>query len=449
MNIFIKKINNSNDFFKKNIPIVNKYYYLSILIILFFFPINHLRNKQINIQEIINEPILPLNPKEYLIKKYNHSHFNLEHHRYHFQEKYNKRKLFKINYSYYPYLKLFKNLSYEENAKYIYNFTGMLNITKLDYYYLKKDKEKTILELNHIHISMAFDKNYCDLSLIAIASILNTSSSNTYIHFHILGLNFDFNEIKSIIDLTKINKNVEFIFYNAKQIEYDFDKSIAGFRGYANLCRILSPQIVNNTNKILFLDSGDILCQKDLSEIYFYDIGDNYFGWILELTAGNYLNYKDKFRTNNFHPNGGVYLINIRLFRKDELYKKAVFVGKSYNNLDCPCQDILVTIANYKFKFFPFNFNLCLYYENDEEKWIKKNTSKIEFWVENQKFSPYKYTLDEIFDAISDPVILHFYPNKLKDENKCNKFVIQWLKYAKLSGKYRILKLKYLFFLFF
>ena len=319
----------------------------------------------------------------------------------------------------------------------------MLNITKLDYYYSKKDSRKNILELNHIHISMAFDNNYVDLSLIAIASVLNTSSSDTYIHFHILGLHFGYEEIKCIINLSKINKNVEFIFYNAKQIEYDFEPSTTGFRGYANLCRILSPHIVNNTNKILFLDSGDILCQKDLSEIYFYDLGDNYFGWILELTAGNYLSYKDKFRTNNFHPNGGVYLINIRLFRKDELYKKAVFVSKSYNSFDCPCQDILINIANYKFKFFPFNFNLCLYYENEEDKLNKKNTSSIIFWLENQKFSPYKYTYDEILEAISDPVIQHFYPNKIKDESKCNKFVIQWLKYAKLSGKYENLKLKY------
>ena len=52
---------------------------------------------------------------------------------------------------------------------------------------------------------MSFDKNYTDLSLISIASILNTSSENTFIHFHILSLNFGFNEIKKIIDLRKIN----------------------------------------------------------------------------------------------------------------------------------------------------------------------------------------------------------------------------------------------------
>ena len=44
---------------------------------------------------------------------------------------------------------------------------------------------------------------------------------------------------------------------------------------------------------------------------------------------------------------------------------------------------------------------------------------------------------------ISDPVIYHSYIEKIVDQSKCNKFVIQWLKYAKLIGKYENLKLKY------
>ena len=110
---------------------------------------------------------------------------------------------------------------------------------------------------------------------------------------------------------------VEFIFYNAKQVEYDFEIAKKERRGAANFARLLSPQIINNTNKVLFLDSGDIIAQKDLSEVYFYDIKDNYFGWILEICAGYYVEYKDKFASNNFHPQGGVVLINVRLFRKD------------------------------------------------------------------------------------------------------------------------------------
>ena len=63
------------------------------------------------------------------------------------------------------------------------------------------------------------------------------------------------------------------------------------------------------------MDSGDIIAQKDLSEVYFYDIKDNY------------LEYKDKFASNNFHPQGGVLLVNIREFRKDEL-----LLVRKYNN---------------------------------------------------------------------------------------------------------------------
>jgi lipopolysaccharide biosynthesis glycosyltransferase len=204
---------------------------------------------------------------------------------------------------------------------------------------------------------MSFNKNYIDLALISIASILNTSNFNTYIHFHILGLNFSICEIRKIINLRKINNQFEFIFYNAKQAEYDFDIGLKDWRGIGNYAKILIPQIINGTNKILILDSGDILCQKDLSELYFYDIEDNYFGWVLDQNAGNQMIKVDKFMTNYFHPNSGVLLVNIRLFRKDELYKKAVFVSRSYNSFENPCQDILETIANYKFVFIPLNYN--------------------------------------------------------------------------------------------
>ena len=391
----------------------------------------------------IYEPILPLNNEEYIVKKYHISNYNLTHPRYSFQDKYSKRQLFKINYSFYPYLEISKSLSYEKNAMNIYESTGMLNITKLEFYYFKKGTSINILELNHIHVSMGFDKDYSDLALISIASVLNSSSSDTYIHFHILGLNFGFKEIKKIIDLRKINNKVEFIFYNAKQIEYDFEFSKKERRGSGNFARLLSPQIINNTNKILFLDSGDIIAQKDLSEIYFYDLKDNYFGWSLEICAGYYLKYIDKFASNNFHPQGGVLLVNIRLFRKDELYKKAVFVSRSYNNFENPCQDILETIANYKFVFIPLNFNVNLHYDNDKDMHEKKNISIISIWLKNQRFSPYKYEYNEFIDAMIDPVISHYYFGKMQEEKNCIKPLLQWLKYVNLTGRYESLKLKY------
>ena len=89
---------------------------------------------------------------------------------------------------------------------------------------------------------MGFDNEYIELSLITIASLLNTSNSITYIHFHILCLNFKFEDMEKIIQLKKINKNVDFTFYNAKQAEYDFGKrGKKEMRGIGNYAKILSP----------------------------------------------------------------------------------------------------------------------------------------------------------------------------------------------------------------
>ena len=89
---------------------------------------------------IIN-PILPENEKEIIKKIYFKSNYNDSHSRYHFVEDFLRRKLFIINYSYLPYENIDKSKSYEDNANYIYETTGMLNITKLNNsFYNKKEK---------------------------------------------------------------------------------------------------------------------------------------------------------------------------------------------------------------------------------------------------------------------------------------------------------------------
>ena len=64
----------------------------------------------------------------------------------------------------------------------------------------------------------------------------------------------------------------------------------------------------------------------------------------MEDIAGKYI-YEVIFGRNNFYSNGGVTLINIRQFRKDNLYKKAFFTYIAYNYLPCPYQDILLYIS--------------------------------------------------------------------------------------------------------
>ena len=323
----------------------------------------------------------------------------------------------------------------------------MLNITKLDYYYYNI-RNLNNSSLNHIHLSMSFDKNYILLSSISIASILNTSSIYTYIHFHLILNNCSYFDIKTfpLINLKKINKNVEFIFYNGKQAEYDFGLlSKNESRGIGEFSRLLIPEIINNTNKVLILDSADILALKDLSEIYYYELNNNYFAFILDILAGNFKQKVKIFSRNKFSMNGGVVLVNVDKFKEDNLYQKSFFAARAYEYFTCPYQEILLIISNFNFKYMPLNFNTPQFYNNDEiSKKQMNNTKFMNLWKKYQKFSPFRYDNNEIINAALNPIIVHLLGEQkpfLGGANK--KFTIIWINYAKMIGLSKKLKKLY------
>lgn len=401
-----------------------------------------LKKKLHNILEI-NEPFLPLNEEEIINKKYFISHYNTSNIRYHFVESFKNRKKFKINYSYLPYENIDKSKSYEEIADYIYETTGMLNLTKLDIYYYNKNNINN-LEFNNIHISMGHDAKYILLSLVSIASILNTTSKDTYIHFHLVLLNCKFKDMKPIISLKEICNNVEFIFYNGKQAEYDF--SIFGNKekkGVGDYTRFLIPEIVNNTNRIIILDSADIIAKKDLSEIYFFDLEDNYFAFALDIYAGKNHNYY-VFARNKFYANMGICLVNIKMFRRDNLYMAGYFTRYAYSHLPCPTQEMFFLVSQYKIKYFPLIYNYPQLFDNDTEINNKiYNTSRIYFYIKGQENSPFKYTIDEMIEAESNHVVNHLFTTKpyWNKANKKNGKI--WINYSKLSKAYDKLKEEY------
>ena len=64
-------------------------------------------------------------------------------------------------------------------------------------------------------------------------------------------------------------------------------------------------------------------------------------------------------------------------------------------------------------------------------------------WINRQKNSPFKYSKDEMLDAILDPVIIHLYEEKVENGKINKKYSIQWIKYAKMTGYYNEIKKKY------
>ena len=380
--------------------------------------INHNILKNPKKDSLINEPFLPQNEEEINIKKYNKSYYNTSNIRYHFEDLFYYRKLFRINYSYLPYENVDKSKSYEYNANYIFETTGMLNITKLDQKYFNQKNADT-LNFNHIHLSMGHDNNYILLSLVSIASILNTTNNNTFIHFHFVLLGSVYKDMKPIIALKKIYNNVEFIFYNGKQAEYDF---------YIY---------------VIIFDSADIIALKDLSEIYYFDLEDNYFGFALDILAGrNHSVFV--FAKNKFYSNIGICLVNVKRFRNDQLYMAGYFVRLAYEYLPCPTQEMFFLVSQFKFKFFPIIYNYPQFFTNEADFQNKiYNSSLLNLYLQYQNNSPFKYTLDEIIEAEKNKVINHLFLAKPFHNKASKKDGKIWVNYAKLANAYDKLKLKY------
>ena len=353
----IEKTNNFK--MKKSLNIKNKFVFIFIIILFFVILTISLLLFLFLKKEKKDKPFLPINENEILVKDFHKTKYDNSHLRYHFEDMFENRTRFIINYSYLPYKSIKKHLSYEENGKYIFESTGMLNITLLDLYYGNNIEDRS--KFNHIHVSIGTDENFALLSLITIASLLNNSSPDTFIHVHAILLNCAFEDIKKMYKLKSINKNVEFIFYNSKQAEYDFSRGKKERRGIGDYTRVLAPEIVNNTNRILILDTGALIVEKDLSELYFFDLGDNYFAFILDISGGRY-DTNLIFARSLFYPNTAVCLVNVRKFRKDNLYKEAFFAAIAYEDLPCPYQDIFLIISHFKFKYLPLNYNCDDFY---------------------------------------------------------------------------------------
>ena len=150
------------------------------------------------------------------------------------------------------------------------------------------------------------------------------------------------------------------------------------------------------------------------------------------------------FGRNNFYPNTGVCLVNVRKFREDNLYHNAFFTAIAYKDLPCPYQDIFLVISNFKFKFWPLNYNCPQFFENDEQIRERKTDSTfLKKFMQKQENSPFKYTVDEIIDAATNPVINHLYTTKPQFNSANKTFMDKFREYAKMSGHFEEIKKKY------
>lgn len=261
--------------------------------------------------------------------------------------------------------------SYDKKGIYFYSAYGYLNFNKLDeiFYGTKIDYS----QFNHIHISMSFNNDYYLLSSVTIASILENASNYSFIHFHIISVdNFIYPTMKKLNSLKyKINNNSEFIFYNGQEAEEVFGlQTVNEIRGMGEYARLLSLKLINFTDRVIVLDSADLIIKNDLLELYNYPLDDLLFRGSVDplIHCFDCIFYNKE----NF-INGGVILFNLKKCKEMNIYQNIITFYKEFkykSRLCTPYQDILNNfLPSISMGLLPLRFNMQGYAE------IKNNIS--------------------------------------------------------------------------
>ena len=301
----------------------------------------------------------------------------------------------KVNCQYeYNYLELYNKkdptiVHFTENRLNMENFNNsFLNE------FLKYDNLSNSLNNNMnltIPIVLSSDEKNAPYMYTTMISILENSDIQTFYIFYLLvPANFSKN-IENII--LKINDNykcsINFIYIDNTLNNFIQKLQNASLPTYFLL--LVGDLLPEEIEKCIYLNVDVCVC-KDLSELFNIDINDYYISGVIDV--GHYLLKENNCERLNLpsmrqYINTGVLLINLKKIRGKKMTKK--FLKLSKKNYDSQAQDVLNVACYGKIKTLSPKYNVM--------------TSSLK---ENNQFLRYIFTEQEIFEAKTEPYIIHY-----------------------------------------
>ena len=323
-----------------------------------------------------------------------------------------------------------------------YNSNGEINLNKFQEDTInQKEYKPPDSGLTHIHISTSFSLNCTNEIIIHLSSIISHLSSSSFIHIHLMNSdNFTLEAFTSLMNMVhKINNNTEIIVYNTQQALKDFkireDKLCLFSHEYS---RLYALKVVKGAQKLIMLNIGNIMVEKDLNELINLDMNDIYCRGMTEVPNLKYkVDWMDNYLYDKSHfIDGDVLLINLELCQREDMYSKAIELNNNhfYHSVEDPVQDILNVILKKKIEFFNPKYNKINFYENaedknDEAKWYPWVSEAMKYSEKNNHF----YSKSDLLSADGDPVIVNYYWDKQLGK-KPKRYEEQKEAMAKLNG---------------
>lgn len=212
--------------------------------------------------------------------------------------------------------------------------------------------------MTKIPVVLTFDDNMSLPAAVCISSIMLSAKDGVFYDFYVLYSG----TIPRITGLDKIKKtypnmNITFrsvgdVFNNAYQI-----RGITTAAYY----RLLAADIVKEYDKVIYADV-DMIFRLDLSELYNFDLHDNYIGAVYALGINTETSSRNYVESIGLVPGNyflsGFLLMNLSKIRRDALTRKFIELAK--NDYKYQDQDIMNLVCEGRITSIPYVYSMTV-----------------------------------------------------------------------------------------
>ena len=196
-----------------------------------------------------------------------------------------------------------------------------------------------------------------------------------------------------------------------------------------------------NIDRLIALDAGDLLIQKDLLELYNYPLDDYLVIGAIDYFAPCLLSMNTFFLKEGY-LNAGVFLYNLKKWREMGIYNDIVKFYKYLNfshKLPTPHQDFInCFLPSILVGLLPIKYNLQEYIDiknpNNYRRGARLYTLRCSYFYGKK---------DEILEGAKNVVIWHYTKSKIHKGEGVPFLTEQWIKYAEMTGFYEEIKQRY------
>ena len=214
---------------------------------------------------------------------------------------------------------------------------------------------------NVIPIAFATDENYVPFLSVAICSIVEHISKQYNYKFYVLTTNLSQKSKDRFKVYNTENTSVEFIDIGDKVNAIKASLPLRDYYTDAIFYRLFIPDLFPQYDKVLYLDC-DMVCVRDIAELYNQELGDNVFGVVVEEVMSlvqSFSNYADNYLHVNCKKyfNSGLLLINCKKYKEIDVFGRFLSMLGKVKFTVAPDQDYLNVLCRDKVKYFDVGWN--------------------------------------------------------------------------------------------